>query len=76
MTEKEIVKILDSKNDEFRKLVEEHRGLKEKLSDYRQRVYLSPEEELEKKRMQKLKLQKKDRMAEIIRKYKETISLN
>jgi uncharacterized protein YdcH (DUF465 family) len=76
MDEKEIVRILGSENDEFRKLGEEHRRLEEKLTEYRQRVYLSPDEQLEKKKVKKLKLQKKDRMAEIVRRYKSTMSLN
>lgn len=36
--------------------------------------YLTPEEEVEKKRMQKEKLYKKDKMAEIIRQYKTKLS--
>jgi uncharacterized protein YdcH (DUF465 family) len=33
-------------------------------------VYLTPEEEIERKRMQKLKLAAKDRMMEMVRRYK------
>jgi uncharacterized protein YdcH (DUF465 family) len=76
MTDEEIAKILQSQDDEFKRLGQEHRELEDKLSDFNGRVYLSPAEENEKKGMQKLKLKKKDRMAEIIRKFRESISLN
>ncbi len=70
MTDEEIRKILESENEEFRTLMSEHRDLDSQLAEIDSRVYLSPEEELERKKMQKLKLTKKDRMAEIIRDYK------
>jgi hypothetical protein len=76
MKETDIVKVLDIENDEFKRLGEEHRKLDLELDEYNKRPYLTPEEELEKKRLQKLKLQKKDKMAEIIRNYKRTMSLN
>lgn len=71
MTEEEILKILHRHNEEFRKLGEEHRTLEDELSKFDSRLYLSPDEELERKKIQKLKLYKKDRMAEIIRDYKQ-----
>ena len=40
------------------------------------KVYLTPEEEIERKRIQKLKLSRKDRMAELIRDYKKNHSVN
>lgn len=74
MVENDIVRILTSENEEFKKLGEEHRSLEEKLSELTGRVYLTPEERMKKKEIKKLKLFKKDRMAEIIRKYKESYS--
>lgn len=71
MTEEEIVKVLAGQNEEFRRLGEEHKGLDEKLTELESRVYLTPEEQLEKQRLKKLKLSKKDRMAELVRKYRE-----
>ncbi len=72
MSEEEIVSVLDTENEEFKALHEEHRGLKAKLGEMKTKVYLTPEEEIEKKTIQKLKLAKKDRMAVIIKEYKES----
>lgn len=74
MTENEIAKLLSEKNDAFKKLGEEHKNLDEQLSELDGRVYLTPEEQLEKQRIKKLKLLKKDQMAEIIRQHKENHS--
>lgn len=71
MKEEEIVEVLKKENEEFRALYQEHRDLDNKLSEFNKKPYLSLEEELEKKTIQKEKLAKKDRMAEIIRKYKK-----
>lgn len=71
MTDEEIAKVLAEENEEFRATEEEHRNLKALLNDIQSKVYLTPEEELEKKRLQKLKLAKKDRMAEMVREYKQ-----
>lgn len=71
MKENEIVEALKKQNEEFRKLSEEHRNLDELLAAMDSKHYLSPEEEIERKRMQKLKLVRKDRMAELVREYKK-----
>lgn len=71
MKEEEIVEILKKENEEFRKLAEEHRSLDNMLSEIDKKPYLTPDEEIERKRIQKLKLNKKDRMAELIREYRK-----
>lgn len=76
MQENEIVRILTAENEEYRKLGEEHKTLEQLLSEFNDRVYLTPDEEMERKRIQKLKLLKKDRMAEIFRDFKEKKNLN
>lgn len=73
MTESDIVKVLTEESEEFRKLGEEHKDLDGMLSELAGRVYLTAEEEMEKKKLKKLKLLKKDRRAEIIRKYREAL---
>ncbi|MFZ5907871.1 MAG: DUF465 domain-containing protein [Nitrospirota bacterium] len=76
MKETEIVEALKRENEEFRKLSEEHRNLDSQLAEMDTKRYLSPEEELERKRIQKLKLLRKDRMAELVREYKKTNRTN
>lgn len=72
MTDEQIVEVLKRENEEYKKLSLEHKELKTILDELNKKHYLTPEEEFEKKRMQKEKLQKKDRMAELIRDYKKT----
>lgn len=50
---------------EWSRLQQEHRELKTRLSELNGRLYLSRDEELERKKIQKLKLAKKDRMAQL-----------
>lgn len=76
MKEQEIAEILLKENEEYKKLGEEHKSLEEALAEIDKKVHLTAEEEVERKRIQKLKLVKKDRMAEIIREYKKSHSLN
>jgi uncharacterized protein len=71
LKENEIVEALKKQNEEFRKLSEEHRNLDELLAEMDSKHYLSPEEEIERKRMQKLKLVRKDKMAELVREFKK-----
>jgi len=61
---------LRKENPEFQKWEHEHHQLEDTLHSIDSRVYLSPEEEMERKRIQKLKLAAKDRMMDIIRRYK------
>jgi hypothetical protein len=55
---------------EFQKLEQEHKRLDAELMNLETHVYLSPEEEFERKRIQKLKLAAKDKMMDIIRRHK------
>lgn len=68
--ESDIIQNLTRESEEFRKLDTEHKELDSQLTELSGRAYLSPEEEMEKQKLKKLKLQKKDRMAELIRQYK------
>ncbi len=71
MTDEEIVEALKQQNEEFNKLYTEHKELNLQLDELNKKHYLTPEEEFDKKRMQKEKLQRKDRIAELIREYKK-----
>ena len=59
------------KDAEFKVIYEAHRGYEKKVAKLGKRPHLTMEEELEKKRLQKLKLTHKDRMEEIISRYRE-----
>ncbi|MDH5203189.1 MAG: DUF465 domain-containing protein [Nitrospirota bacterium] len=76
MKEQEIVELLKRENEEFMKLTEEHKDLENILEEFDRKRYLTSEEEIERKRIQKQKLLKKDRMAELIRNYKKSHSKN
>ena len=71
MKEQEIIERLKKESEEFRKVLEEHHGLDATLAEIDRKVYLSPEEEIERKKLQKQKLAKKDKMAEFIRDFKK-----
>jgi uncharacterized protein YdcH (DUF465 family) len=58
---------LRRENPEFQKLEQEHRKLDSQLLNFELHVYLTPEEELERRRLQKLKLAAKDKITELIR---------
>ncbi len=62
-----LIQQLSDANPRFRLLYEEHLLLEKQLHELDERVYLSPEEELDRRRMQKLKLAGKDEMEQILR---------
>ncbi len=70
-TEHAIAERLRQSSHEFRELEESHHRLDIELNELQRRHVLTPTEELEKKRMQKEKLAKKDKLAEFIRVYRE-----
>ncbi len=72
MTEKDqsLIQRLSEENPKFRKLHEEHILFEKKLQEYDEMSYLSAEEEIERKKIQKLKLAGKDEMEELLREYR------
>ena len=54
-------------NQEYRELVDEHRGCEERLSKLNSRNFLNDEQKVEAVKLKKRKLALKDRMAEIAR---------
>jgi uncharacterized protein YdcH (DUF465 family) len=65
-----LVQRLFDESPRYRRLYEEHVLLERELNMLDQRDYLSPEEELQRKTVQKLKLAGKDEMAHIMRSWK------
>lgn len=56
-------------SEEFRRLLEEHEQYELDLTLYNNVRFLTSEQEMERKRLQKLKLQGKDRMLAILRQH-------
>jgi len=56
-------------NPEFKKLFDEHSELKSRVENLNKLKFLNPEQEMEKKNIQKLKLKNKDLMDKIISAY-------
>jgi uncharacterized protein YdcH (DUF465 family) len=61
---------------ELKQRMEEHEEFERRLEEFNRRPYLTAEETLERKRLQKLKLAGRDRIEQILAKYrtKENIS--
>ncbi|MGH7794398.1 MAG: DUF465 domain-containing protein [Candidatus Binatia bacterium] len=68
--EQTIVSLLD-KDPELRKFYEEHRELEKKLADFQRKHHLTPEEQMEMKKIQKMKLAGKDRIMEILGRHRQ-----
>lgn len=60
---------IQKENDEFKNLYREHTALKLRVEELNQLKFLSPEQEVEKKTIQKQKLKNKDRMMQIVDAY-------
>jgi uncharacterized protein len=67
--EEELILQYADHDEHLKALYVEHQELKQQLEAFRNKLYLSPEEELEKKRIQKLKLASKDHMMELLNRY-------
>jgi uncharacterized protein YdcH (DUF465 family) len=63
--------LLRASNPEFRELEEAHHRLDAELAELHKRHVLTPQEEMLKKQIQKEKLAKKDKMAELVRQHRE-----
>jgi len=69
MDESAIIQQLRRSHYEFHQLEEQHRRLEERLAELTRRKVLTPQEEIEEKRLRIEKLQKKDRMTRIIQEH-------
>jgi uncharacterized protein YdcH (DUF465 family) len=65
-----LIRTLLEREPDLRRYYEEHVDLERQLVVFQQKHYLTPEEEVEKKRLQKLKLAGKDKIMEILSRYK------
>lgn len=71
LNDNRVMELLRQASMEFRELEESHHRLDAELSELQKRHMLTPQEEMVKKQIQKEKLAKKDKMAELIRLYRE-----
>ena len=71
--DQDLLEKVRTSNDEFRKLYDEHLVLKTRVEELNKMKFLSPEQEVEKKTIQKKKLQQKDRMNEIVGEYEASL---
>ena len=72
LTESVIVERLRESNHAFQELENAHHRLDSELEELQKRHVLTPQEEITKKQLQKEKLAKKDKMADLIRQYRKT----
>ena len=72
MTDALLRQVLVTENDEYRKLVERHRGYEVRLIELINKPRLSPAEDLERINLKKYKLRVKDRMEAIARSYRSS----
>jgi uncharacterized protein len=68
--EEELIRQHLNHDQELKDLYEEHLQYKRRLESFREKAYLTAEEEMEKKRIQKIKLAQKDRLMEILARYR------
>lgn len=71
LTDNRVMEMLRQSSTEFREMEESHHRLDAELNELQKRHVLTPQEELVKKQIQKEKLAKKDKMAELVRRYRE-----
>jgi uncharacterized protein len=62
-------------DQELRRYMDEHVEFERLLEEYNRRPYLTAEESLEKKRLQKLKLAGRDKIEQILAKYRKETTL-
>jgi uncharacterized protein YdcH (DUF465 family) len=61
-------------DDEFRQLAAQHQDLEERLNTLSAKAYLSEQEQFEQMTLKKRKLQLKDRMEDIVRRVRQTVT--
>ena len=64
-----IIEQVKRNNAEFSRLLEEHQQYENQLAAFNDLRFMTSEQEVERKRLQKLKLQGKDRMLAILQQY-------
>ena len=68
--DEELIQTLIPHDPELKQYYEEHLLLEAQLAEFNRKVYLTPEQDLEKKQLQKRKLHGKDRIMQILEKHR------
>ena len=68
--DEDLIKTLLDRDPELKQYYDEHVALERQLAEFQGRSHLSPDEEVEKKRIQKLKLAGKDKIMEILSRHR------
>ena len=68
--DEELIQALLLHDAELKQYYDEHLVLERQLSEFNRRLYLTPEQELERKQLQKRKLHGKDRIMQILDKHR------
>ena len=66
----ELVQKYIASDPELKRYVDEHEEFERRLTEISQHLYLTPAEEMERKKIQKLKLAGRDRIEAILAKYR------
>lgn len=69
--DEELIRQLMDQDEELRHYYLEHLELEQQLAEFSRRLYLTPAQEVERKRLQKLKLAGKDKIMEILARYRQ-----
>lgn len=70
-TDELLIKKYIHQDEELRNYVEDHEKLEADIENYNKRIYLTAEEEIEKKNLQKRKLRGKEQIYRILHKYRD-----
>ena len=70
--DEELIRALMLHDPELKQFYDEHLELEQRLAEFNRRLYLSPEQELEKKQLQKRKLSGKDKIMQILDRHRTT----
>ena len=70
-----LIRVWVQQDPELKQRIEEHEEFERRLEEFNRRPYLTAEETLERKRLQKLKLAGRDKIEQILAKYREKENL-
>lgn len=70
--DEKLIARLIKENKTLREYVERHQEYERQLEEYNKRIYLSTEESVERKRIQKLKLAGRDKIERILAEHRKT----